>query len=236
MKYVELYPTIMVAAITVCILLTLLAISVAKGHQAQAEINRLVGEKFNLAYENRKLNNINAFWMDQVKFAGDRCAALSMENAQLRKDISETEDELTAARATRKPVDPKQLKAWELIAQIVAAEAGPDADYEECEAIAQVVINRWHATPHISMLDVIKAPGQFSPVASGAWLWAQPTVQESAAAWNTFDGSRDSSRANVVADDVLFFCSAKTYQTNEFFQSLEKVTQIGDTVFCRARK
>jgi spore germination cell wall hydrolase CwlJ-like protein len=154
---------------------------------------------------------------------------------QLRKDISEIQDELTTSRSERRPFDPKSAGASRVLAQIVAAECGPTATYDECRMVAQVIVNR-STKYHKTILEIVTDPEQFAPVTSGAWLWATPTPVETAAAYNAVN-SIDT--VNCFGDPntykVLYFCAAG--HEDEFFRTkLVLDRRIGDTAFYREKE
>lgn len=155
-------------------------------------------------------------------------AAVDELNAQIRglEEKNATLEQM--ANATRPPFDPAKATDLQILAQIVAAESGPLAPYGEARAIAQVVLNRMAASDK-TILQVLEAPGQFSPVTSEAWLWAKPDILETAAAFNAWTGHD----AAPIPADVLFFCSRKSSTASEFFAGKrdDLYTVIGDTFF-----
>jgi len=147
--------------------------------------------------------------------------------------IAALDEEVNEARAGRKPFNPSKATNLQLLAQIVAAECDSTAPYKECRAVAQVVLNRWAAEGKSdSLLPILTAPGQFSPVTSKAWLWATPGLLETAAAYNAYCAVD----VPPVAQVVLYFCTVPSATSSEFFRTkLDRVTQIGSTVFFKEK-
>ena len=165
---------------------------------------------------------------------------LADQNYRQSKEIGSLNTALTAATSTidelqaqTAPFDPLHPGSpARLLAQLVAAECDATATYDECRAVAQVVLNRAMATKTL-LATVILSKGQFSPVDNGDWLNAQPTVLEMAAAYNCTN-ALDKAYPSITSD-TLYFCAAR--EGDEFFRTkLQWVCQLGGTAFYRERK
>lgn len=233
-NYAAYAPTILVVLLLVCALLTYLCVCTVRYYQAARQVKQLTSEVVDLTDEVGRLSEMHETKDELFAESMRRVTTLRDENSALRKDISEMEDEITSSRAERRPFDPKLAAPTRLLAQIVAAECGPTATYAECRMVAQVIVNR-AAKYHKTILEIITKPGQFTPVTSGAWLWATPTPIETAAAYNAVnridavDGWGD-----AQLRQVLYFCAAG--HADEFFRDrLVLVRRIGDTEFYREK-
>jgi spore germination cell wall hydrolase CwlJ-like protein len=233
MKYATLYPILWIALLVLCVLMTYLTVCTVKYYQVRSEVGRLKAEVVDVTNDWAGQAKIASKYKRNWETLSDLNFTLVATNAVLRKDISEMEDEITSSRAERRPFDPTKATPTRLMAQIVAAECGPTATYDECRMVAQVIVNRANRSK-ASLLDTITAPGQFTPVASGAWVWATPTPVEMAAAYNAVNHI-DSAYETFGASDVLYFCAAG--HEDQFFKTkLVLDRRIGDTAFYRTKE
>ena len=163
-------------------------------------------------------------------------ANLQVQNRTLQKDISESEDDILAVRASayaaKRPFNPLTATPVQVLAQAVATEAGPTATYAECRAIAQVMINRMmHRKAGTTILDVVTEKDQFTAVSDGRWVWAAPTDVERAAAYNAWNGIDNP----TIGSEVLYFC-ARGHEDEFFKTELAFVIAWGDTSFYKEKE
>jgi len=202
------------------------------GHY-HAEAHRLTAEVADLTDECGELSS-QLEQEARSSFETEERLQLATEDVEsLRVAIAAMDAEVNEARAGRKPFNPSKATNLQLLAQIVAAECDSTAPYKECRAVDQVVLNRWAAEGKSdSLLPILTAPGQFSPVTSKAWLWATPGLLETAAAYNAYCAVD----VPPVAQVVLYFCTVPSATSSEFFRTkLDRVTQIGSTVFFKEK-
>lgn len=169
---------------------------------------------------------VDALTDSQLREEGlvERVDTLQAQLDTARDNAKKTDRVLDSMLDRMHRFDPKRATPIELLAQILAAECGQPSNYKECRAVAQVILNRATAG-NTSLLEVITAPGQFSPVTSGAWLGATPNVIESAAAWNAWNETDEP----PIDGTTLYFC-ARGHE-NDFFRTLQFVSTIGETSF-----
>jgi spore germination cell wall hydrolase CwlJ-like protein len=221
-NYAAYGPVLWIALLVLCILLTYLTVCTVKYYQVRSEVDRLNADVDALSVE-IEAQKVSAKQRSELFHeVMSRVLTLRKENTRLNAEISEMKTE-------SKRFDKKTATDDELLAQLLAAEAGPGSTYEECRAIAQVVMNRWDIAPFPqSLLNTLTEPGQFSPVTSGAWLFATPNRVETAAAYNALHRIDDAG----LAKDVLYFVA--NGHEDSFFHKLSLYDTIGDTSFYRA--
>lgn len=187
-----------------------------------AVMHELADENWNLGRQLRDKAQDNAELLQ-------RNQALATENGRARAEIAELQQALKDVK--KRPFNPRTASDVAILAQALATEAGPAATYQECRSIAQVMVNRLvQAGDGATILGVVTAPGQFTAVDDGRWLWATPTDAEQAAAYNAMARID----APSFRQDVQFFC-AVGHEDTFFRTSLQHVVTIGDTAFYRPR-
>ncbi len=122
----------------------------------------------------------------------------------------------------REPINPELI---DLLARIIEAEAKGES-YEGKVAVGQVVLNRVnHRQFPDSVKEVIYQPCQFEPVMNGA-IYNEATQ-------TSLQAAKEALRGKGPVGDALYFYNPAIAAGQEWFDTLEYVTTIGNHVFRR---
>jgi hypothetical protein len=118
---------------------------------------------------------------------------------------------------------------FDLFVRVIAAECGANWDYKGVRMVAESIVNRARKT-HKNLYDVIMQPGQYSVIASRAYLISKPSALHRQAAVDSLYGN------NFLPADVEFFCTKKAYDDTDWFHNLKIFDVYDNTVFMSVDK
>lgn len=148
-----------------------------------------------------------------------------IEEEEINTILDEAVEEVavsTSERGEEEPIDPESL---DLLSRIIEAEAKGES-YEGKLAVGQVVLNRVRDKQFPDTIyDVIYQPRQFQPVMNGSF-YNEATEESILAATEVL-------MQDKPIMDALYFYNPSIAASQEWFNTLEFVDEIGNHVFRR---